>query len=55
MPLQIDDDHVRLGEGVLGRLAAVRRAEILFRGELDAEERGPPGSTASSRACWPCR
>jgi len=43
LPLALDDDHVRVGEGVLGTLAAEGRAQILLADELDAEEREAAG------------
>ncbi len=43
VPVQPEDDHVRLGDRVLGRLAAEHRAEILFADELDDEEREAAG------------
>ncbi len=44
VPLQLDDDHVRLGEGVLGRLAAEasRRDPLRGRARCRASAR-PPG------------
>ncbi len=38
VPLLIEEDRVQVGEGVLGTVAAVRRAAILLSGELDEED-----------------
>ncbi|MCL2418697.1 MAG: SpoIIE family protein phosphatase [Conexibacteraceae bacterium] len=53
LPLAVQDDRVRVGEDVLGRIAATRRAAILLAGELDADEAaaaGLDGSFASMMA-----
>jgi serine phosphatase RsbU (regulator of sigma subunit)/CheY-like chemotaxis protein/anti-sigma regulatory factor (Ser/Thr protein kinase) len=41
--LLVEDDRVKLGEGVLGRIASVRRAAILLAGELELDDRVSAG------------